>query len=98
MVSDPRIRTMSRPDDEKPLPSAEEINAYLELSAARTKKRLPLAIGTTGAPQAPARERKLRVAGARIEAAAPLALGAELGTTSPPADAAADLTKKPAGG
>jgi hypothetical protein len=35
------------PDDkqEKPMPSAAEINAYLELSAARTKKRLTLAAG-----------------------------------------------------
>jgi hypothetical protein len=29
----------------KPLPSAEEIQAYVELSAARTKKRLTLASG-----------------------------------------------------
>lgn len=29
----------------KPMPSADEINAYLELSAARTKLRLPLAKG-----------------------------------------------------
>jgi len=50
-------------DSERPLPSAAEINAYVELSAARTKKRLPLAFGTTGVP-APPRDRKLRVAGA----------------------------------
>lgn len=31
------------PKPPKPTPSAEEINAYLELSAARTKLRLPLA-------------------------------------------------------
>jgi hypothetical protein len=55
---------MSPHDDSKrPLPSAAEINAYVELSAARTKKRLPLAFGTTGAPTPP-RDRKLRVAGA----------------------------------
>jgi hypothetical protein len=29
----------------KPMPSPAEINAYLELSAARTRKRLPLAKG-----------------------------------------------------
>lgn len=33
----------SEDDPKKPMPSAEEINAYLEASAARTKKRLPLA-------------------------------------------------------
>jgi hypothetical protein len=56
---------MSPEDDTKrPLPSAAEINAYLELSAARTKKRLPLAFGTKGSPKAPARDRKLPVAGA----------------------------------
>jgi hypothetical protein len=54
---------MSPPDDPKrPMPSADEINAYLELSAARTKKRLPIAFGTKGAAKAPARDRKLRVA------------------------------------
>lgn len=59
---------MSPSDDTKrPMPSADEINAYLELSAARTKKRLPLAFGTTGAPKAPARERKLRVAAPALE-------------------------------
>ena len=87
---------MSHPDDEKPLPSAEEINAYLELSAARTKKRLPLALGSAGAPKAPARERKLRVAGAKLEAAAPAALGADPGTASAPAEAPTP-PKKPAG-
>jgi hypothetical protein len=55
---------MSPPDDPtRPLPSAAEINAYVELSAARTKKRLPLALGTTSVPTPP-RDRKLRVAGA----------------------------------
>jgi hypothetical protein len=34
---------MSQVDSPKPPPSPEEIQAYLELSAARTKKRLPLA-------------------------------------------------------
>jgi hypothetical protein len=87
---------MSRPDDEKPLPSAEEINAYLELSAARTKKRLTLAFGTTGAPKVPARERQLRVAGARVEAAAPAVLGDDVGTA--PTPAAVGATKKPADG
>jgi hypothetical protein len=33
------------PKPPKPMPSADEINAYLELSAARTKLRLPLAKG-----------------------------------------------------
>ena len=56
---------MSPEDDTKrPLPSAAEINAYLELSAARTKKRLPLAFAAKGSPKTPARERKLPVAGA----------------------------------
>jgi hypothetical protein len=49
-------------DPSRPLPSAAEINAYLELSAARTKKRLTLAFGTPGA-KAAARDRKLPVAG-----------------------------------
>lgn len=34
---------MPNDDTKKPIPSAEEISAYLEASAARTKKRLPLA-------------------------------------------------------
>jgi len=33
------------PKPQKPMPSADEINAYLEASAARTKLRLPLAKG-----------------------------------------------------
>src|SRR6188508_827320 len=33
------------PKPPKPMPSADEINAYVELSAARTKLRLPLAKG-----------------------------------------------------
>ena len=57
---------MSAPDDpKKPIPSAAEINAYLELSAARTKKRLTLAFEPKAAPPKPAaRDRKLPVAGA----------------------------------
>jgi hypothetical protein len=51
-------------DTKRPPPSAAEINAYLELSAARTKKRLPLAFGSKGSPKAAARDRKLPVAGA----------------------------------
>jgi hypothetical protein len=35
----------TEPKPPKPMPSADEINAYLELSAARTKLRLPLAKG-----------------------------------------------------
>jgi hypothetical protein len=46
------------------MPSAAEINAYLELSAARTKKRLTLAFEPKAAPPKPAaRDRKLPVAG-----------------------------------
>jgi hypothetical protein len=45
----------------KPMPSADEINAYLELSAARTKLRLPLAKGAAlvgaMAPAEPAAEK-----------------------------------------
>ena len=46
------------PSDEtkKPMPSAEEISAYLEASAARTKKRLPLAFDKP----APAEKKKAR--------------------------------------
>lgn len=49
------------PKTPKPLPSADEINAYLELSAARTKLRLPLAkgaarVGTLPDPKQPAVE------------------------------------------
>lgn len=40
------------PDDtKKPMPSAEEISAYLEASAARTKKRLPLAFDRPAAAE-----------------------------------------------
>lgn len=53
---------MSAEDDSKRIPSAEEINAYLELSAARTKKRLTLALGSIGAPKRPGGDRKLPVA------------------------------------
>lgn len=35
----------SEPKSPKPMPSAAEINAYVERSAARTKMRLPLAKG-----------------------------------------------------
>jgi hypothetical protein len=92
---------MSPPDEPKrPLPSADEINAYLELSAARTKKRLPLAFGTTGAPKAPARDRKLRVAAApaaeRAREVSPSALSP---STELAADTAkAEPVKKPSGG
>jgi len=85
---------MSPPEDPKrPLPSADEINAYLELSAARTKKRLPLAFGTTGAPRAPARERKLRVAGA---APAPQP-AADATVSSKPEPSKPEPSKKPSG-
>jgi len=40
----------------KPMPSADEINAYLELSAARTKLRLPLAKGAARMGTPPAAE------------------------------------------
>jgi hypothetical protein len=48
------------PKPPKRMPSADEINAYLELSAARTKLRLPLAkgaarVGTTPDADEPAR-------------------------------------------
>jgi hypothetical protein len=42
------------PKPPKPMPSAEEINAYLEQSAARTKLRLPLAAGAARVGAAPA--------------------------------------------
>jgi hypothetical protein len=48
----------------KPLPSAAEINAYLELSAARTKKRLPLAFGKTPVAKPAPVARKLKLTGA----------------------------------
>ena len=38
----------------KPLPSMAEINAYLERSAAMTKKRLPLAFNAPKTPESPA--------------------------------------------
>lgn len=47
---------------QKPLPSPDEINAYLELSAARTRKRLPLAFGKSGASGTPGSSRGLPVA------------------------------------
>jgi hypothetical protein len=82
---------MSPPDDTKrPMPSADEINAYLELSAARTKKRLPIAFGTKGAaPKAPARDRKLRVA-------AP-ALAPEASPVPAPGPDTTTPSKKPSG-
>ena len=47
---------MPSDDSKKPMPSAEEISAYLEASAARTKKRLPLAFDKP----APAEKKKPR--------------------------------------
>jgi hypothetical protein len=44
----------------KPMPSVAVINEYLERSAARTKKRLPLAMGKSEAPKQPT-VRKLSV-------------------------------------
>jgi hypothetical protein len=86
---------MSAEDDTKrPVPSAAEINAYLELSSARTKKRLTLAFGTTGAPKAPAKDRKLPVAGAPKPGVA-----RELSPVPELAPNAADPSKaKPSGG
>jgi hypothetical protein len=53
----------SDPKPPKPLPSTEEIQAYLERSAARTKKRLTLAAGNARSEPAVARaERKLPTA------------------------------------
>jgi hypothetical protein len=76
-------------DDKRPLPSVDEINAYLELSAARTKKRLPLAFGSTGAPKAPAKERKLRVAAPKADVTAK----GEAAPLEPALDAATPSTK-----
>jgi hypothetical protein len=57
---------------QKPMPTAAEINAYLELSAARTKKRLTLAAGNAAPLTAPQpRDRKLRLTGSAGGAAAP---------------------------
>lgn len=87
--SPPPGNAMPPEDDQRRLPSVEEINAYLEQSAARTKKRLPLALGSAGAPKAPARERKLRVAAKPISAAVP-----EL-PSDPAADSAASAGEPP---
>lgn len=57
---------MSNPDPPpKPMPSPEEIQAYLDASSARTKKRLPLATIPNAEPE-PAKtvSRPLPVAGA----------------------------------
>jgi hypothetical protein len=55
----------SDPKPPKPLPSAEEIQAYVEQSAARTKKRLTLAAGNARPEPAAARAaRKLPTGGA----------------------------------
>jgi hypothetical protein len=43
----------TEPKPPKPMPSADEINAYLELSAARTKLRLPLAKGAARVNELP---------------------------------------------
>jgi hypothetical protein len=60
---------MSTEDNpKKPIPSAAEINAYLELSAARTKKRLPLAFGKTPAVKPAPVPRKLKLTGAATAA------------------------------
>ena len=65
----------SDPKPTKPLPSAEEIQAYLERSAARTKKRLTLAAGNARPEPAAARaDRKLptgRASAQAVETAAP---------------------------
>ncbi len=83
---------MSPPDDPKrPLPSAAEINAYVELSAARTKKRLTLAFGTMGAPKPP-RDRKLRVAGPPKAELAP-----EISPVPEPGPLVVDPSEKPPG-
>ena len=61
MSSDPDSPKPS-PKPPKPLPSAEEIQAYVELSAARTKKRLTLASGNARPTGTAAKtERKLPV-------------------------------------
>ncbi|MEY4547168.1 MAG: hypothetical protein RL685_3363 [Pseudomonadota bacterium] len=74
MSSEPK----SPPPPRKPLPSAEEIQAYVELSAARTKKRLTLAsgnarpIGAAVTPVTTAKtDRKLPVGSAAAAPAAP---------------------------
>jgi hypothetical protein len=72
---------MSAEDDSKRIPSAEEINAYLELSAARTKKRLTLALGSIGAPKRPGGDRQLPVA--RAGKPLPVATDASQKTASP---------------
>jgi len=77
---------------QKPMPSAAEINAYLELSAARTKKRLTLAAGNAAPLKgSEPRDRKLRltgsagVAGARPAAPAPAAPAGVAGEPEGPA-------------
>jgi len=80
---------MSAEDDPKRIPSAEEINAYLELSAARTKKRLPLALGSIGAPKRPGGDRKLPVS----RAGKPLPVAAD---ASPAASSASPEAVPPA--
>jgi hypothetical protein len=47
-------RMTTEPKPQKPMPSAAEINAYLEQSAARTKMRLPLAKGAARVERPPA--------------------------------------------
>jgi hypothetical protein len=47
-------RMTTEPKPQKPIPSAAEINAYLEQSAARTKMRLPLAKGAARVERPPA--------------------------------------------
>jgi hypothetical protein len=85
---------MSAEDDPKRIPSAEEINAYLELSAARTKKRLPLALGSIGAPKRPGGDRKLPL----TRAAKPLPVAADAGPGATGASPEAPPVKsKPSG-
>jgi hypothetical protein len=63
----PKESMPSDNESPKPMPSAEEINAYLELSAARTRKRLPLAAGNAVPLKASEpRDRKLRVTGSAV--------------------------------
>jgi hypothetical protein len=78
----------------KPMPSVAEINAYLELSAARTKKRLPLAFNKTSAPKPAPLERKLRLTGA--EASKGKLPGASLEPGATPQDTSAEPAWAPA--
>ena len=72
----------------KPMPSAAEINAYLEQSAARTRMRLPLAKGAAAVvpPKAPAPDASVDPAPSRAGVTRALPLQGKKPASAPEAE------------